>query len=48
MGHHRIDTAELERRDDRPADVRSVSAAAGLDYDGGPTVDDARPNSPEE
>lgn len=36
MSYHHIDTAELEQWDDRPADVRSISAAAGLDYDGAP------------
>lgn len=36
MNYHHIDTAALEQRDDRPADVRSISAAAGLDYDGAP------------
>lgn len=32
MGYHHVDPAELEQWDDRPADVRSISAAAGLDY----------------
>ena len=30
MGYHLIDPAELEQLDDRPADVRSLSEAAGL------------------
>lgn len=29
MGYHHVDPAELEQWDDRPADVRSLSAAAG-------------------
>ncbi|MFB6309998.1 MAG: cupin domain-containing protein [Salinirussus sp.] len=32
MGYHLVDPAELEQWDDRPADVRSISAAAGLEY----------------
>ena len=32
MGYHHIDPDDLEQWDDRPADVRSISAAAGLDY----------------
>ena len=36
VSYHHIDTAELEQWDDRPADVRSISAAAGLDYEGAP------------
>lgn len=32
MGYHHIDPATLDQWDDRPVDVRSVSAAAGLDY----------------
>jgi mannose-6-phosphate isomerase-like protein (cupin superfamily) len=32
MGYHHIDPADLDQWDDRPADVRSISAAAGLDY----------------
>ncbi len=32
MGYHHIDPDELDQWDDRPADVRSISAAAGLDY----------------
>lgn len=31
MGYHLIDPDELEQWDDRPADVRSLSAAAGYD-----------------
>jgi mannose-6-phosphate isomerase-like protein (cupin superfamily) len=32
MGYHHVDTAELDQWDDRPVDVRSISAATGLDY----------------
>lgn len=32
MGYHLIDPDELEQWDDRDADVRSLSTAAGLDY----------------
>lgn len=32
MGYHHVDPDSLEQWDDRPVDVRSVSAAAGLDY----------------
>jgi len=32
MGYHHIDPADLEQWDDRPVDVRSLSTAAGLDY----------------
>lgn len=32
MGYHHVDAAALDQWDDRPADVRSISAAAGLDY----------------
>ena len=32
MGYHHVDPAALDQWDDRPADVRSISAAAGLDY----------------
>jgi mannose-6-phosphate isomerase-like protein (cupin superfamily) len=32
MGYHHVDPADLDQWDDRPADVRSISAAAGLDY----------------
>ncbi len=36
MGYHHIDTGDLEQFDDRPVDVRSISTAAGLDYQGSP------------
>lgn len=36
MGYHHVRTADLEQHDDRPADVRSISAAAGLEYEGSP------------
>ena len=36
MGYHHVVTDNLEQLDDRPADVRSISAAAGLDYEGAP------------
>ena len=32
MGYHLVDPAELDQWDDRPADVRSLSVAAGYDY----------------
>ncbi|QLD90551.1 cupin domain-containing protein [Natronomonas salina] len=32
MGYHLVDPDELDQWDDRPADVRSLSAAAGYDY----------------
>ncbi len=32
MGYHHVDPDSLEQWDDRPVDVRSISAAAGLDY----------------
>ena len=32
MGYHLVDPADLEQWDDRPTDVRSLSAAAGYDY----------------
>ena len=32
MGYHHVDPDTLEQWDDRPVDVRSISAAAGLDY----------------
>lgn len=32
MGYHLVDPDELDQWDDRPADVRSISEAAGLDY----------------
>ena len=34
MGYHVVDPAALEQLDDRDADVRSISGAVGLDYDG--------------
>jgi mannose-6-phosphate isomerase-like protein (cupin superfamily) len=36
MGYYHVDPSELDQWDDRPADVRSLSAAADLDYDGAP------------
>lgn len=36
MGYHHVATDDLEQFDDRPADVRSISTAAGLDYQGSP------------
>lgn len=36
MGYHHVSTADLEQWDDRPTDVRSISAAAGLDYQEAP------------
>ena len=36
MGYHHIDPADLEQWDDRPVDVRSISTAAGLDYQDSP------------
>lgn len=32
MAYHHVDPDTLEQWDDRPVDVRSISAAAGLDY----------------
>lgn len=32
MGYHLIDPDELDQWDDRPTDVRSLSVAAGYDY----------------
>jgi mannose-6-phosphate isomerase-like protein (cupin superfamily) len=32
MGYHLLDPAELGQWDDRPTDVRSLSAAAGYEY----------------
>jgi mannose-6-phosphate isomerase-like protein (cupin superfamily) len=32
MGYHLIDPDDLDQWDDRPADVRSLSTAAGYDY----------------
>lgn len=34
MSYHLIDPDELDQWDDRPADIRSISAAAGLDFQG--------------
>ena len=34
MGYHLVDPAALEQWDDRPTDVRSLSVAAGYDYQG--------------
>jgi mannose-6-phosphate isomerase-like protein (cupin superfamily) len=31
MGYHHIDPADVEQLDDRPADVRGITAAAGLE-----------------
>jgi len=36
MGHHHVRVSDLEQWDDRPVDVRSISAAAGLDYQDAP------------
>lgn len=36
MGYHLVDPTDLDQWDDRPADVRSLSAAAGLDYQESP------------
>ena len=36
MGYHLVDPADLEQWDDRPVDVRSISTAAGLDYQASP------------
>lgn len=33
VSYHLVDPADLDQWDDRPADVRSLSAAAGLDGD---------------
>jgi mannose-6-phosphate isomerase-like protein (cupin superfamily) len=32
MGYHLVDPDDLDQWDDRPADVRSLSTAAGYDY----------------
>lgn len=32
MGYHLVDAADLDQWDDRPTDVRSLSVAAGYDY----------------
>ena len=34
MAYHLVDPDDLEQWDNRPADVRSLSAAAGYDYQG--------------
>jgi mannose-6-phosphate isomerase-like protein (cupin superfamily) len=34
MGYHLVDPDDLDQWDDRPADVRSLSVAAGYDYQG--------------
>lgn len=36
MGYHHVVTDDLEQFDDRPTDVRSISAAAELDYQESP------------
>ena len=36
MGYHHVVTDDLEQFDDRPTDVRSISTAAGLDYEDSP------------
>jgi quercetin dioxygenase-like cupin family protein len=36
MGYHVVDPRKLEQWDDRDVDVRSVSAAVGLDYQDAP------------
>ena len=36
MGYHVVDTDELDQWDDRDVDVRSISAAVGLDYQDAP------------
>ncbi len=36
MGYHHIDPDNLEQFDDRPADIRSISTAAELDYQDSP------------
>ena len=36
MGYHVVDPAELDQWDDRDVDVRSLSAAVGLDYQDAP------------
>jgi len=34
MGYHLVDPDDLDQWDDRPTDVRSLSAAAGYEYQG--------------
>ncbi len=36
MGYHKVDPEKLEQWDDRPTDVRSLSVAAGYDYQDSP------------
>lgn len=36
MGYHLIDPAELDQWDERPTDVRSLSVAAGYEYQDSP------------
>ena len=36
MGYHKVDPEDLEQWDDRPTDVRSLSVAAGYDYQNSP------------
>ena len=36
MGYHVVDPAKLDQWDDRDVDVRSISAAVGLDYQNAP------------
>jgi mannose-6-phosphate isomerase-like protein (cupin superfamily) len=36
MGYHLVDPDDLEQWDDRPTDVRSLSTAAGYDYQDSP------------
>jgi mannose-6-phosphate isomerase-like protein (cupin superfamily) len=36
MGYHHVVTDDLDQFDDRPTDVRSISTAAGLDYEDSP------------
>ena len=36
MGYHLVDPDDLDQWDDRPTDVRSLSVAAGLDYQDSP------------
>lgn len=36
MGYHKVDPDDLDQWDDRPTDVRSLSVAAGYDYQDSP------------
>lgn len=36
MGYHKVDPEDLDQWDDRPTDVRSISVAAGYDYQDSP------------